>query len=94
MSDVLSIPTIEKKEVEYKISPGTQSGTVFKLKNQGMNSVRHKGRGNMYVTVSGVVPKKLNSKQKDLRKKFAEISGDEIKQVKRGIFDRVKDAME
>ena len=94
LGDVLSIPTIEGKEVEFKIAPGTQSGTVFKLRGQGMNSVRHKGRGNMYVTVSVVVPKKLNSKQKDLLKQFAEISGDEIKQVKRGLFDRVKDAME
>ena len=94
LGDVLSIPTIEGKEVEFKIPQGTQSGTVFKLRGQGMNSVRHQGRGNMYVTVNVVVPKKLNSKQKDLLKEFAEISGNEIKQVKRGIFDRVKDAME
>ena len=47
----------------------------------------------MYVTVTVVVPKKLNSKQKDLLKEFAEISGDEIKKVEKGIFDRVKDAM-
>ena len=93
LGDVLSIPTIEGKEVEFKITPGTQSGTVFKLRGQGMNSVRHQGRGNMYVTVNVVVPKKLNSKQKNLLKEFAEISGDEIKQVKKGIFDRVKDAM-
>ena len=63
LGDVLSIPTIEGKEVEFKITPGTQSGTVFKLRNQGMNSVRHSGRGNMYVNVNVVVPKKLNSKQ-------------------------------
>ena len=93
LGDVLSIPTIEGKEVEFKITPGTQSGTVFKLRGQGMNSVRHQGRGNMYVNVNVVVPKKLNSKQKKLLKEFAEISGDEIKQVKRGLFDRVKDAM-
>ena len=47
----------------------------------------------MYVTVKVVVPKKLSSKQKDLLKEFAEISGDEIKHVERGLFDRVKDAM-
>ena len=47
----------------------------------------------MYVTVTVVVPKKLNSKQKDLLNKFAEVSGDEIKHVEKGLFDRVKDAM-
>ena len=93
LGDVLSIPTIEGKEVEFKITPGTQSGTVFILRGQGMNSVRHSGRGNMYVTAEVVVPKKLNSKQKYLLKQFAEISGDEIKHVEKGLFDRVKDAM-
>lgn len=93
LGDTISIPTIEGKEVEFKVPAGTQSGTVFKLRNQGMNSVRHKGRGNLYVTATVVVPKKLNSKQKDLLNKFAEVSGDEIKHVEKGIFDRVKDAM-
>ena len=93
LGDLISIPTIEGKEVEFKIPAGTQSGTVFKLRGQGMTSYRHSGRGNMYVTVTVVVPKKLNSKQKKLLREFAEVSGDEIKHVEKGLFDRVKDAM-
>ena len=93
LGDLISIPTIEGKEVEFKIPAGTQSGTVFKLRGQGMNSVRHNGRGNMYVTTTVVVPKKLNSKQKKILNEFAEVSGDEIKHVEKGLFDRVKDAM-
>ena len=90
---MLSIPTIEGKEVEFKVTPGTQSETVYKLRGQGMNSVRHSSRGNLYVKVVVVVPKKLSSKQKNLLKEFAEISGDEIQHVEKGLFDRVKDAM-
>ena len=93
LGDLISIPTIEGKEVEFKITPGTQSETVYKLRGQGMNSVRHTGRGNLYVTVKVVVPKKLSPKQKDILKEFAEVSGDEIKHVEKGLFDRVKDAM-
>ena len=93
LGDVLSIPTIEGKEVEFKITPGTQSGTVFKLRGQGMNSVRHNGRGNMYVTVKVVVPKKLSSKQKKILKEFAEISGEEISVYKKGLFDKVRDGI-
>lgn len=91
LGDVISIPTIEGKEVEFKVTPGTQSGTVFKLKGQGMNSVRHQARGNLYVTVTVVVPKKLNSKQKKLLNQFAEISGEEIKHVEKGLKDKFKD---
>ena len=93
LGDEISIPTIDGKNVEFKVTPGTQSGTVFKLKGQGMTSVRHSGRGNMYVTVNVVVPKKLNNKQKKLLNEFAEISGNEIKHVEKGLFSRVKDVM-
>lgn len=93
LGDIISIPTIEGKEVEFKISPGTQSGTVFKLRGQGMNSVRHSSRGNLYVNVTVVVPKKLNSKQKKLLKDFAEISGEEIKHVEKGFKDKLKDVL-
>ena len=91
LGDVISIPTIEGKEVEFKVTPGTQSGTVFKLKGQGMNSVRHSARGNLYVTVTVVVPKKLNSKQKELLNEFAEVSGEEIKHVEKGLKDKFKE---
>ena len=91
LGDVISIPTIEGKQVEFKITPGTQSGTVFKLRGQGMNSVRHSARGNLYVTVTVVVPKKLNAKQKKLLNEFAEVSGEEIKRVDKGLKDKFKE---
>ena len=93
LGDVIQIPTIEGKTIEFKVTPGTQSGTVFKLKDQGMTSVRHKGRGNLYVTVKVVVPKKLNHKQKKLLKEFDEISGNEIHHVEKGLFDKVKEVI-
>ena len=64
------------------------------LKSRGLNneslifSLIEKEIKNDYV-----VPKKLNSKQKKILEEFAEVSGDEIKHVERGLFDRVKDAM-
>ena len=93
LGDIISIPTIEGKEVEFKVTPGTQSGTIFKLRGQGMNSVRHSGRGNLYVTATVVVPKKLNQKQKKLLNEFAEISGEEIKHVEKGLKDKLKDVL-
>ena len=77
--------------MEFKITPGTQCETVYKLKGQGMKSVRYNNRGNLYVKIKVVVPKKLNSKQKELLNEFAEVSGDEIKHVEKGLFDRVNE---
>lgn len=89
----VDIPTIDGKEIELTIPSGTQSGSVFKIKNQGMPSLKYGDRGNMYVTVNVVVPQKLNKHQKELLEKFAKISGDEIKHTEKGFFDKFKEAI-
>ncbi|MBQ6813510.1 MAG: molecular chaperone DnaJ [Methanobrevibacter sp.] len=92
LGDNVDIPTIDG-EVELKIPPGTQSGTVFRLKEKGMPQMRRSYKGNLYVTVTVVVPQRLNKEQQKLLRKFAQISGDEISVYKKGIFDKVRDAV-
>jgi len=92
LGDTIEIPTIDGK-VDLKIPPGTQSGTIFRLKEKGMPHMRHKSKGNLYVTVTVVVPQKLNKEQQKLLRKFAEISGEEISEYKKGLFDKVRDAI-
>ena len=92
LGDTIDIPTIDG-EVELKIPPGTQSGTVFRLKEKGMPQMRRSTKGNLYVTITVVVPQKLNKEQQKLLRKFAQISGDEISVYKKGIFDKVRDAV-
>ena len=92
LGDTVDIPTING-EVELKIPPGTQSGTTFRLRDQGMPYMRRAGKGNLYVNITVVVPQKLSKEQKKLLIQFGEISGDEIKVYKKGLFDKVKDAI-
>lgn len=93
LGDDITVPTITGEELEIKIPAGTQSGTTFRLKNQGMQELRWSGKGNLYVTMKVIVPRKLNNKQKALLREFAEISGDSIKHEDKGFFDKVKDAI-
>lgn len=92
LGDTIDIPTIDR-EIELKIPPGTQGGSVFRLRNQGMPIMRRNSKGNLYVTVIVVVPQKLNEKQKELLLEFAEISGEEINTYEKGFFDKVKEAI-
>ncbi|GAB6055350.1 molecular chaperone DnaJ [Methanobacterium alkalithermotolerans] len=92
LGDNVEIPTLERP-VDFKIPSGTQSGTTFRLKGQGMPHLRWSGKGNLYVKVKVVTPRKLNPKQKELLQEFADISGDEIKSDDKGFFDKVKDAI-
>ena len=92
LGDTVEIPTIDGK-VDLKIPPGTQSGTVFRFKEKGMPQMRRSSKGNLYVTITVVVPQKLNKEQTKLLRKFAEISGEEISVYKKGLFDKVRDGI-
>ena len=53
-----------------KIPPGTQPGTILRLKKQGSPKPESKKKGDLYVTVNISIPKKLTAKQKELLTKF------------------------
>ncbi|MGM0567723.1 MAG: molecular chaperone DnaJ [Elusimicrobiota bacterium] len=63
-----------------KIPSGTQSGTLLRLKNEGMPNLRGGGKGNLYVKIKVVTPKKLSEEEKNALKRFAELRGKNIKQ--------------
>ncbi|MCF6461088.1 molecular chaperone DnaJ [Clostridium sp. Cult3] len=87
----IEVPTLDGI-VNYTISEGTQTGTQFRLKNKGVPNVRGVGKGDLYFTVEVQVPKGLTNKQKELLKEFAKEGGEYHKEVKKGFFDKVKDA--
>jgi len=76
----LEVQTLDGK-VAYSIPEGTQSGTVFRLKNKGVPYLHGNGRGDQYVTVRVNIPKGLNDEQKDLLRKLdASLNGEPIRQ--------------
>ena len=84
----IEIPTIDGR-VKYNVPAGTQTDTVIRLKGKGMPIIRSSNRGDQYVKFYIDVPRHLNEKQKDLLRKFGEISGDSFENSK-NFFDRVK----
>lgn len=82
----VEVPTLDGK-VKYEIPEGTQPGTVFRFKGKGIPYLKRSGRGDQYIMVNVVVPKKLTTKQKELLREFAGMS----KAKQRGIFDKKKD---
>jgi len=85
----VEVPTLDGK-VKYTIPEGTQTGTVFRLKNKGIPYLRGNGRGDQFVRTIVEVPKKLNEKQKKILRDFAELSGDEVHDLRRGFFDKMR----
>lgn len=65
----VKVPTLDGA-VEYDIPEGTQSETVFKLREKGIPFLRGKGRGSQYVKVKVEIPKNLSQKQKEILREF------------------------
>jgi len=67
------VKTVEGKKVVLNIPAGTQSGTKFRIRGQG---VEKGGRiGDQYVEVKIEVPEKLGEDEERLMKEFAQTSG-------------------
>lgn len=91
LGDELEVPTLEGK-VKYKVPEGTQSGTIFRLRNKGIVSPKGYGKGDQYVKIIVEVPKKLSERQKDILRQFAQESGEDVHEQRKSFFEKVKDA--
>src|SRR5207244_2575558 len=58
----IEVPTLSSK-ANIKIPPGTQTGTVFRLKGKGVKNVQGYGVGDLHVRVHVEVPTHLNAAQ-------------------------------
>lgn len=88
----LELPTVYGKE-KFSIPEGTQTGTRFRLKGKGAPILRSNSKGDQYFTVNVEVPRKLNDKQKDVLREFADLIGDEVHEQRRSFFDKMKNAL-
>ncbi|VVC03842.1 Chaperone protein DnaJ [Candidatus Bilamarchaeum dharawalense] len=75
---LVEVPTLFGK-AELTIPAGTQSHTIFRLRNEGMPRLGRNGKGDELVRVLIDVPKKLSKKQKELLAQFDEESRKESK---------------
>ncbi len=65
----VEVPTLNGK-AKLKIDSGTPSGKLLKMRGKGIRHLNHSGSGDQIVRVNISVPKKLNSKEKELLKEL------------------------
>ncbi len=71
----IKVPSLEGS-VTLRIPPGTQTGTVFRVKDHGIPHLGGRGRGDQLVKILVEVPAHLNDKQKELLKELAKTFGE------------------
>jgi molecular chaperone DnaJ len=90
----LKVPTLEG-ETRIKIPEGTQGGSVFRLRGKGVPSMNGRGRGDLYVSVKVLTPRKLNKRQRELLSELAEEletpNPTQRREQDEGFFEKVRD---
>jgi len=77
------VDTVDGKIV-YGVKAGTQTDTKVRLKGKGVPSIRNKDvRGDHYLTLVVQTPEKLSAEAKELIRRFDELTGDSLNQVKK-----------
>lgn len=59
----IKVPTVDG-ELKLKIRPGTQSGTMMRLRERGVTHLHGRGKGDEYVKINVIIPEKPNHEQK------------------------------
>jgi len=62
----LEVPTIDGETRIIRVPPGTPPGAKIRMKALGMPVMNGDSRGDAYVVVNPILPKKINKKQKKL----------------------------
>ena len=93
MGDEIEVPTVDGKD-KLTIPPGTQGGSVFRIKGKGVPHLRRGGiRGDEIVIVNVNIPKSLTHDQRRILTELAKTMGKEVTpQSEKGFFDRLRDA--
>ncbi len=85
LGDEIKIPTLVGEEM-FKIPKATQYGDVFRLRGQGIASLRTGRRGDQIIKVIIKTPTKLSQKQMELLKEFDRLDSNKISNKLKNLF--------
>jgi molecular chaperone DnaJ len=83
------VPTLDGK-ASVKIPPGTQSGTIFRLRGKGMPELNSQRRGDLLVRAHVEVPTRLNSAQREKLQAFQQSLGTQNTPQSEGFFEKAR----
>jgi molecular chaperone DnaJ len=89
---LLEVPTLEEP-TELMVPAGTQPGAVFRIKGEGVPSLRGRSRGDLLVRVDVEVPTRLGEDEAALLRTLAELRGEAVAPPASGVFSRLRSAL-
>ena len=89
LGDTIEVETVDGP-AQLEIPPGTQPGTVFRLKGKGIKNVQGYGSGDLHVRLNVEVPSRLNHDQRAKLEEFAKLCDGSENPAGRTFFERAK----
>jgi len=94
LGTVIEVPTPDGGNARVTVPEGTQFGTTFRVRGQGIPHLGAKGRGDLHVAVRVLVPGKLTGEQRKLLEQLGRmLPVPDLKSKDRSILERVKDIL-
>lgn len=75
--------------LSIKIPPGTQHGSLLRLRHKGLPAVDRRETGDLIVRVEIEIPKNISDREKQLLREIAQLRDT----TQKGFFNKVKDAL-
>jgi molecular chaperone DnaJ len=85
----IEVPSLDGTK-QLKIPAGTQYGSVFRIRGQGLPEVRSGRRGDQLVQITIETPAKLNQKQRDILGEFAKTENKKVSPKSKKFFENMK----
>ncbi|MBW8051449.1 MAG: molecular chaperone DnaJ [Cytophagales bacterium] len=88
----VEVPTIDGK-VKIKIAPGTQAGSILRLKNKGIKDINIYGKGDELIHINIWTPKQLTNEERALLQNLKDSPNFTPKPGKndKGFFERMRE---
>ncbi|MEA1973883.1 MAG: molecular chaperone DnaJ [Candidatus Cloacimonadota bacterium] len=89
LGSTLKVPTLTSR-IKMKVPSGTQSGKIFRMRGQGLPEINSSWRGDLFIKIVVVTPKRLNTTEKDLFTKLGEFDEEKKLTPGKSFFDKLK----
>jgi molecular chaperone DnaJ len=90
----VEVPTLDGNRTRVQVPEGTQSGTLLRVRGQGVPHLGSRGRGDLHVIVRVVVPSRLSGEQRKAFELLAKtLPVPDLKDKERSFLDRLKDVL-
>lgn len=89
LGTTIDVPSLNGTK-RLKIPPGSQYGSVFRIKGQGLPGIRTGRAGDQLVQITIETPVKLNAKQEELLREFAKTENKTISPKSKTFFEKLK----